>query len=62
MEKVDVAMPSFDEQLREKVLKDFEEEKAKTLVRNYEQAQQKLQYEVYPNIKRCGARSLRPRR
>ena len=45
-----MAMPSFDEQLREKVLKDFEEEKAKTLVRNYEQAQQKLQYEVYPNI------------
>lgn len=51
MEKVEAAMPSFDEQLRQKVLEDFEEQKAKTLARNYEQAQQKLQDEVYPNIK-----------
>lgn len=50
VEKVDAAMRSFDEQLRQRVSEHFEEEKARTLVRNYEQAQQKLKDEVYPNI------------
>jgi len=44
-------MPSFDEQVRQKVFEDFEEDKAKTLVHNYEHAQQKLQYDVYPYIR-----------
>ena len=43
-------MASFDEQLRKKVLKDFGRQKGRTLARNYEQAQQRLQDEVYPHI------------
>ena len=43
-------MLSFDKQLRDTVLRDFGEHKGGTLARNYEQAQQKLQDDVYPYI------------
>lgn len=42
---------SFDEQLREKILEDFEEDKGRELVSAYEQARSKLQQEVYPEIR-----------
>ena len=42
---------SFDEQLREKILEDFEEDKGRELISAYEQARSKLQQEVYPEIR-----------
>lgn len=41
---------SFDEQLRDKIMKDFEKNKGLELISDYEQAKLKLQKEVYPNI------------
>ena len=41
---------SFDEQLRDKVLEDFDENKGRYLVNAYELAWLKLQQEVYPHI------------
>lgn len=43
-------MPTFDEQLRDKILEQFEGNKGKELASAYEQAQSKLEREVYPNI------------
>ena len=45
-----VSTNSFDKQLRDKILKDFEENKGRELASAYEQAQLKLQQEVYKNI------------
>ena len=42
---------SFDEQLHEKILEDFEEDKGRELISAYEQARSKLQQEVYPEIR-----------
>lgn len=42
---------TFDEQLRERVIKDFGENKGKELASAYEQAQSKLQNEVYEDIR-----------
>ena len=42
---------SFDEQLRKKILEDFEENKGQELASAYEQAKLKLQKEVYPEIR-----------
>ena len=42
---------SFDEQLRAKILENFEEDKGRELISAYEQARSKLQQEVYPNIR-----------
>ena len=41
---------TFDEQLRERVIEDFGENKGKELASAYEQAQSRLQKDVYPNI------------
>ncbi len=43
-------MPTFDEQLRDKILEQFEGSKGRELASAYEQAQSKLEREVYPNI------------
>ena len=43
-------MPTFDEQLRDKILEQFEENKGKELASAYEQAQSKLEREVYSHI------------
>lgn len=42
---------SFNEQLREKILEDFEEDKGLELISAYEQARSKLQQEIYPEIR-----------
>ena len=42
---------SFDEQLRKKILEDFEKNKGRELISAYEQAKSKLQQEVYPDIR-----------
>ena len=42
---------NFDEQLRNKVLEEFGDGKGKELASAYEQAQAKLQVEVYENIR-----------
>ena len=42
---------SFNEQLREKILEDFEENKGEELISAYEQVRLKLQQEVYPEIR-----------
>ena len=43
-------MPTFDEQLRDKILGQFEGNKGKELASAYEQAQSKLEREVYSHI------------
>jgi hypothetical protein len=50
-EKNKVSTKSFDEQLHEKILEDFEEDKGRELISAYEQAKSKLQKEVYPEIR-----------
>lgn len=43
-------MPTFDEQLRDKILEQFEGSKGKELASAYEQTQSRLEREVYPHI------------